>query len=401
MQTVRSFSSRSFSSRSGAQVFAVPMLCLAAFGAVAAPNLSASSVLQNAAQRDLDLSPTQIAQASRIQRDAPERARNAQRRLGSHYAGSWIERGSDDSFRLVVASSDPRASLKLDGAQLRAVRYSLSELQTAKARLDRSVRSRVAGISRSIEGVSSWHVDPASNSVLVTVAPGAMERAIDLAALSGADAGVLRFQEVPGVPQPAAQVYSGLQFTTDGAGSCSVGFSVRQGATKGFLTAGHCGTAGQGVRLSGAPAGYFVASEFPGVDRGWVALDPSHDVLPWVSNYAGAFFYVRGSNEAFHGSIVCRSGATTGYQCGYITGRDVTVNSTGGVVTGLTQTNACSGLGDSGGGWIDVYEHAQGVTSLLNRPPGMNHNCGWFYATTWFYPVNPILQQYGLSLVTL
>lgn len=401
MQTVRSFLSRTSTRRFSMQACALPMLGLAAFAAAAAPNLSAGATWQRAAQRDLGLSSVQIAQASRTQRDAPAQARDAQRRLGARYAGSWIERAPDDRFRLVVASSDPHASLKLDGAQLRAVRYSLSELEAAKARLDRSVRSRVAGISRSIDGVKSWHVDPASNSVLISVAPGAMERAIDLAALSGADAGMLRFQELPGVPQPVAQVYSGLQFSIDGSGSCSVGFSVRQGATKGFLTAGHCGSAGQGVRLGGAPAGYFAASEFPGVDRGWAVVDASHDVLPWVSNYAGAFFYVRGSNEAFHGSVVCRSGFTTGYQCGFITAKDVTVNSTRGLVTGLTQTNACAGFGDSGGGWIDVYEQAQGVTSLANIPAGANSNCGWIYATTWFYPVNPILQQYGLSLVTL
>jgi streptogrisin C len=120
-----------------------------------------------------------------------------------------------------------------------------------------------------------------------------------------------------------------------------------------------------------------------------------------VSNYAGAYFYVRGSNEAHYNAIVCRSGFKTGYQCGFVTAKNVTVNTTRGTVYDLTQTNACAGYGDSGGGWIDVYEHAQGVTSASNILPGFEHNCGQFTATTWFQPVNPILQHYGLSLVTL
>ncbi|MBT2746744.1 MULTISPECIES: S1 family peptidase [unclassified Lysobacter] len=387
--------------RCGAHVFALSLLCMAAFDAAAATDLQVSPALHQAAQHDLGLSPARVDQLLQVQRDAPAQEALARRRLGAYFGGAWGERASDGSYRFVVGSSDPRGPLKLEGVQLRQVRYSLSELEAAKARLDRSVRMRVSGISRPIDGVHSWYVDPASNSVRVSVAPDAMERAIDLAAVSGADSGLLRFQQTPGVPQPTSSVYAGRAYEKNGALSCSVGFAVRQGATKGFVTAGHCGTAGETIGLDGAPAGYFAASEFPGTDRAWVALNANHELFPLITNYAGGFFSVRGSVEAGYSAVVCRSGWKTGYQCGFITGQNVTVNSTRGVVFGLTQTNACAGFGDSGGGWIDVYEQAQGVLSLASIAAGAQNNCGTgIFQVSWFQPVNPILQQYGLTLVT-
>jgi len=382
------------------------MLFLTAFAAAASP--SVNPALRSAAQRDLGLSPAQTDQWLRIEREAPQRAALAQRRLGAHYAGSWIERGDDGAVRLIVASSDPRTTAAaVPGAQLRRVRYSLAQLDAAKARLDASARLRLPGITRPIDGVHAWHVDPASNSVVVKMAPQALERAIDFAAYSGADSDLLRFERMDVAPQATSQVYSGIGYQKNGAPSCSIGFAARQGATKGFITAGHCGVVGESIWMDRAPIGHIAASEFPVADRAWVAIGDQHELLPLVTNYAGAFFFVRGSYESYHGSVVCRSGYKTGYQCGYVIAKNVTVNvganssGIGGPVYGLTQTNACAGFGDSGGGWIDVYEHAQGVTSASNIPAGSPHNCGMFGATTFFQPVNPILEQYGLTLVTL
>lgn len=388
-----------------ARIVVSSLLFLTAFGAAASPSVSPS--LRSAAQRDLGLSPTQLDRWLQIEREAPQRAALAQRRLGAYYAGSWIERGDDGAVRLIVASSDPRVAKLGPGVELRQVRYSLAELEAAKARLDAGARLRLPGITRPIDGVYAWHVDPASNSVLVRMAPQALERAVDLAAYSGADSGVLRFERMDVAPQATAQVYSGIAYQKGNGGSCSIGFAARQGATKGFVTAGHCGVAGESIWMNGAPVGYIAGSEFPVADRAWVAIGDQHELLPLVTNHAGAFFFVRGSYESFHNSVVCRSGYRTGYQCGFVNAKDVTVNiapnssGIGGLVYGLTQTNACAGFGDSGGGWIDTYEHAQGVTSASNIPAGSPHNCGMFGAFTWFQPVNPILERYGLTLVTL
>ncbi|MBN7138493.1 hypothetical protein A7A76_05050 [Lysobacter enzymogenes] len=373
---------------------------LIAFAAAASP--SVNPALRSAAQRDLGLSPAQLDRWLQLEREAPQRAALAQRRLGAHYAGSWIERGDDGAVRLIVASTDPRVADVGPGVRLRQVRYSLAELEAAKARLDASARLRLPGITRPIDGLYAWHVDQASNSVVVRMAPQALERAVDFAAYSGADSGVLRLERMDVAPQATSQVYAGVAYQKNGAPSCSVGFAVRQGATKGFVTAGHCGVAGESIWMDGAPIGHIVASEFPVADRAWVAIGDQHEVLPLVSNYAGGFYFVRGSYESYHTSVVCRSGYKTGYQCGLVNAKNVTVNVGGnGPVYGLTETTACAGFGDSGGGWIDIGEQAQGVTSASNIPAGAPHNCGMFGAFTWFQPVNPILERYGLTLVTL
>jgi streptogrisin C len=92
------------------------------------------------------------------------------------------------------------------------------------------------------------------------------------------------------------------------------------------------------------------------------------------------------------GASVCRSGRTTGWRCGVIQARNVTVNYAQGAVFGLTQSNACAQAGDSGGAWISGNQ-AQGVTS------GGSGNCTTG-GTMFFQPVNEILGAYGLSLVT-
>ena len=63
-----------------------------------------------------------------------------------------------------------------------------------------------------------------------------------------------------------------------------------------------------------------------------------------------------------------------------------------GTVNGLIRTNVCAEPGDSGGSLI-AGNQAQGVTS------GGSGNCS-SGGTTYFQPVNEILQAYSLTLVT-
>ena len=118
-----------------------------------------------------------------------------------------------------------------------------------------------------------------------------------------------------------------------------------------------------------------------------------------MHDYNGGLVQVYGSWEAPVGSVVCRSGARTGYRCGYITARDVAVNyGASGVVYGLTQSSACVGGGDSGGSFITPYGQAQGVTSGGALDPSTNENCSLASPVTFDQPVNPILWTYGLTL---
>ncbi|UHQ24799.1 S1 family peptidase [Lysobacter sp. 5GHs7-4] len=377
----------------------VATVSLSAIGAAVAAD-AVDPGLKFAMQRDLGVMPRQLSEYLKVERTAEQQAGAAQRRFGAGYAGSWIERKADGSFGFVVATAGADAGA-VPGAEVRRVRYSLRQLQSAMDALDGSVQRRVLGISKTFGGVHSWHVDPQTNSVVVAVAPGAGDEAVDLVAASGADASTVRFVESVGEPRTTATIRGGIEYTINNQFLCSVGFSVTRGSTKGFATAGHCGSAGATVRVGGVVVGSFTQSNFPGNDRAWVTVGSTHTLQPQVSNYAGGNVIVRGSTEAATGAAVCRSGRTTGYRCGTITAKNVTVNYPQGSVFGLTRSNACIGGGDSGGSWITSAGQAQGVSSGGQIPQGSNNNCGVAQAqrVTFFERLNPILSQYGLTLV--
>jgi len=161
----------------------------------------------------------------------------------------------------------------------------------------------------------------------------------------------------------------------------------------GFVTAGHCGGAGKEVlTASWARMGTVQAASFPGHDYAWVRLDAGHNTLGKVNDYAGGTVDVAGSTEAPVGASVCRSGATTGWRCGVIEQKNITVNYGNGDIPGLVRGTACAEGGDSGGSVLSGNQ-AQGVTS------GRINDCsngGRFI----YQPVNPILSAYGLTLVT-
>jgi streptogrisin C len=190
-------------------------------------------------------------------------------------------------------------------------------------------------------------------------------------------------------PRPLYDIRGGDEYVINGNTLCSVGFSVHGG----FVTAGHCGGTGSPtLGYNRVAQGTFAGSSFPGNDYAWVRTNGDWTPTPWVNNYSGGSVAVAGSQDAAIGSSVCRSGRTTGWRCGVIQARDVTVNYRQGPVYGMTQSNACAEGGDSGGAWISGNQ-AQGVTS------GGSGDCS-SGGTTFYQPVNEILSAYGLSLVT-
>ena len=114
------------------------------------------------------------------------------------------------------------------------------------------------------------------------------------------------------------------------------------------------------------------------------------DVQANVNMYNGSAALVSGSDEAAVGASICRSGRTTGWRCGNVRAKNVTVNYSDGPVYGMTTTSACVEGGDSGGSFISGNQ-AQGVTS------GGSGNCS-SGGDSIFQPLQPILQKYGLRL---
>lgn len=349
-----------------------------------APTAPASDGVLSAMQRAFGLSRDEAEARLEAERSATELAPKARRAAGDAYAGSWFD---DSRGRLTVAltadaSAATRRTIRAAGAGVRTVEHTLRQLDAAKALIDRLSAP---------SGVSSWHVDPEANTVVLGVvrdsrADNDVQRFVSRAR----EAGPVTVETVSAAPQTfAAGTVGGDPYYT-GNVRCSIGFSVYGG----FVTAGHCGRPGAGVSgWDGSYIGTFQGSSFPGDDYAWVSVGSGWWTVPVVLGWGTVpDQLVRGSAEAPVGSSICRSGSTSHWHCGTVLATNETVNYSQGTVYQLTKTSVCAEPGDSGGSFISG-DQAQGVTS------GGWGNCAGG-GETWFQPVNEILSRYGLTLHT-
>lgn len=341
----------------------------------------ASAGMLTALQDDLGLTPGQARERLAEEKAASAVDRTARRTAGSTYGGSWYDAGTG---KLTVATTSTRkaSALRETGAVVRIVRHSATELDATKQRIDKLSAP---------SGVSSWHVAPRSNTVVVNVVAAQKDdndvrRFVDKARR----AGPVQVETVGAAPTTfAAGTVGGDPYYT-GNVRCSIGFSVHGG----FVTAGHCGQAGAAVRgWDGSGIGSFQGSSFPGDDYAYVSVGNGWWTVPVVLGWGTVpDQLVRGSAEAPVGASVCRSGSTTHWHCGTVLAKNETVNYSQGAVHQMTKTSVCAEPGDSGGSFISG-DQAQGVTS------GGWGNCSGG-GETWHQPVNEILSRYGLTLHT-
>ncbi|MEU6002580.1 S1 family peptidase [Streptomyces sp. NPDC047197] len=345
----------------------------------AAPPASAS--LLTALQDDLGLTAGQARERLAAEKTATRVDRAARRAAGSTYAGSWYDA---DTEKLTVATTSARKAdaLRETGATVRVVRHSAKELDAAKERVDALPAPK---------GVSSWHVAPRTNNVVVNVVAAQKDdndvrRFVERAR----KAGPVQVETVGEAPSTfAAGTVGGDPYYT-GNVRCSIGFSVHGG----FVTAGHCGQTGAAVRgWDNSNIGNFQGSSFPGNDYAYVGVGNGWWTVPVVLGWGTVSDQlVRGSAEAPIGASICRSGSTTHWHCGKVLAKNETVNYSQGAVHQMTKTSVCAEPGDSGGSFISG-DQAQGVTS------GGWGNCSGG-GETWHQPVNEILGRYGLTLHT-
>ncbi|MDQ1124319.1 streptogrisin C [Microbacterium trichothecenolyticum] len=308
----------------------------------------------------------------RFQADATGTADDVAAATGDAFAGTWL----DETTRTVyaAATTDTALSAAADaGAVPVAAAHSLDDLEAIAAQLESSSVPDV---------IPSWWIDVASNDVVVDVVAGGDQAAADFVETLGVPADAVRLQTGVEAPETLATIRGGIAYYINNQGRCSVGFAVQGG----FVTAGHCGDVGDSTTY-----GTFQGSSFPGNDYAWVAT-PGHTPVGQVDDYAGGAVAVKGSTQAAVGATVCRSGSTTGWHCGQIQAYNSTVRYAEGTVSGLIRTTVCAEPGDSGGSLL-AGNQAQGVTS------GGSGNCS-SGGTTYFQPVNEILQNYGLRLLT-
>lgn len=341
----------------------------------------ASPELLSAMQRDLGLTRSQTEARLAAEKTATAVERKAKRAAGSSYGGSWFDAESGKLTVAVTRGADTEA-IRATGATVRLVRHSARQLDAAKARIDELSAPA---------GVSSWHVDPKANKVVVNVVtPRQDDNDVQAFLAQARQAAPVTVKQTPGAPQTfAAGTVGGDPYYT-GNVRCSIGFSVHGG----FVTAGHCGGAGAAVYgWDRSYVGNFQGSSFPDNDYAWVNVGSGWWTVPVVLGWGTIpDQLVRGSNEAPVGTSICRSGSTTQWRCGTVLAKNETVNYSQGAVHQMTKTSVCAEGGDSGGSFISG-DQAQGVTS------GGWGNCS-SGGETWYQPVNEILNRYGLTLHT-
>ncbi|MFJ1589213.1 S1 family peptidase [Kitasatospora albolonga] len=347
----------------------------------ASAELPASPALLSAMQRDLGLTESQARTRLAEEKAATALEPKAQRAAGSAYGGSWFD-ASTGRLTVAVTDAGKAAAVRAAGADTRIVEHSAARLDATMKRIDALTAPA---------GVASWRVDPASSRVVVNVVDSAQgDNDVRAFVAKARKAGPVTVERTAEAPQTfAAGTVGGDPYYT-GNVRCSIGFSVHGG----FVTAGHCGRAGQQVRgWDNTYIGNFQGSSFPGDDYAWVNVGSGWWTVPVVLGWGTVpDQLVRGSNEAPIGASICRSGSTTRWHCGRVLAKNETVNYSQGAVHQMTKTSVCAQGGDSGGSFISG-DQAQGVTS------GGWGNCS-SGGETWYQPVNEILNRYGLRLHT-
>lgn len=351
------------------------------------PAVSADSLslgLLAAMERDLGLD----AEAARTRIAGEYRAAavaaGLEKALGARFAGARV---GGDGADLTVSTTDASDAARITkaGARAEVVVHSLDRLEEVKDALDR------AALSKAPKGVPVWYVDIEANRVVVNAAnTSAAEAFVKAAGVSDKPVAVARSTEQP---RALADIRGGDAYYMNPSGRCSVGFSVTRGTQNGFVTAGHCGRTGTTTNgVNQQAQGTFQGSTFPGRDYAWVATNANWTPRPLVNGYGRGDVTVTGSTPSVVGASVCRSGSTTGWHCGTIQQLNTSVTYPEGTISGVTRTSVCAEPGDSGGSYISGSQ-AQGVTS------GGSGDCRTG-GTTYFQPLLPALQAYGLTLVT-
>lgn len=335
-----------------------------------------------AMERDLGLTADEALERLAAEDAALEIEHLATASLGEDYAGTWIDDGD-----VVIAATEPFAlPLSDSGYETLVVDRSLAELDTYAADVGVAV-NRLGDEA----GVYSWYVDVPANAVAIVAADA--EAAALVAAEAGLDDQVWNLEIQTDRPDTYQQnIRGGDAYNIAGQSRCSVGFSATHPTYgEGFVTAGHCDIGSGQITGGTGSGGQFRFSQFPGTDWAWVEAGSGWQTTPTVNRYGGADVQVADGTEAAIGASVCRSGSTTGWYCGVIEAKGVSVSYPEGTVSGMTRTTVCAEPGDSGGSYISGSS-AQGITS------GGAGTCpsGW----TVFEPLGRALQSTGTTLVT-
>jgi streptogrisin C len=350
---------------------------------------STSSQIQLALERDLGLSPEQAGVRFQQEQVAASKDKTLRIVLGSDYAGSRFD-GQTGTLVVNTADASRVSEITSYGVTAKVVEHSAAELNAEQAKLDKGSTSRPAS-------VTGWYVDETANKVVVSVY-GNDAAAVSWAKSQGAN---VTIEKVAQQPRTFWNLISG-QAIRNSSARCSLGFNARNSAgTRYVLTAGHCGDLGGTWSGSGGTIGPVANSSFPTNDYARITVSQAAAASTGlVDRYSASSTDVRvtGSTGGTNGGAVCRSGSTTGWRCGSITGLNQQVCYQEGCVGQTIRTNVCAEPGDSGGAL--VTSPGSGTTvSAAGLTSGGSGNCS-SGGTTYYQTVNEALSTYQLTLVT-
>lgn len=353
---------------------------------------AAGLIAANGAQADPKVVATPGQQLLQVQ----DQAQSLEGKLGSHVVGSYL----DDAGDLVVAVSDEATAelVRAAGAIPRLVGYTFEQLRAVQRQLDDIATDSSAG------KVRSWYVDPVSGTVVVTVPQGAhdsvTQRFLRKALSNG---GKVSLRRAPGqvtMTDDQFGLLGGYQVDKNTGYTCSIGFNATaSGGARIFLTAGHCTSGKPSFSRNGYIIGNTRSSSFPGNDFGTVSVIEGWDQQGRVERWGATDVVVRGTADAMVGSDLCKSGKSTGWTCGRIVARNVTVNyGNNKVVKGLFTHTACVEAGDSGGANM-TGDYAQGITSGAALISGQCMDKHGQSNESYSQPIGEALSASGASLV--
>lgn len=366
-----------------------------------------------ALQRDLGLTEPQAKARVDQQAKAIEIDGQVRGKLGSSFGGTWFDA---QSGRLVVGVTSEASAAQVTelGAQPKVVARSYAALESivtdldtlaGKAPAEAGTRTPAGKPQAAVQGLAGWHIDPTTNSVVVSVVRDRLSRRAQENLTRYGDA--VRTEYLLAAPTTTADFMDGGDQIN--GGSCSAGFNLRNPTTgKGYLlTAGHCVSLNQTVTgQGGSTFGKVVSRWFPTYDDALIeATNPAYWIQgPWVDTNPsnGGFINITGYTDAPVGTYVCKSGVKTKLTCGYITGKDETVTFDGvNTVYGLTRHSACVEKGDSGGASYapGTPNRAEGVTSGAVLY-GTGLRCGSAVGQptiSWYFPIADSIAYYSAA----
>ncbi|MEV1092816.1 putative Ig domain-containing protein [Streptomyces microflavus] len=357
--------------------------------------------VRSAMMRDLHLTESGVQQRITQETEAARTATAVRSRIGDRLAGVWFA-AADGRLHVTVSTDADAATARAAGAVAHRADHSRAVVEDVL----RSISVRAAAVP----GVVSWGPAVRANRVEVTVDPARATPATAAFTATLATFGdLVHVTESRDVPrQQAGNVLGGEKWVPGTESPCSIGFPVTRtsGGTKAFLTAGHCtndvnqaayGKDGTRVGTSNKNGtGSVNAREG---DMGIVDVDQAGwNLSGTVSGWGKGDVPVTGSAEAVVGIAVCRSGQTSGLQCGEVTKVNQSVDYGSVVIDGLSYSDACSSGGDSGGSYVT----ATGGKAVGLHSGGGSATCsgGSGEKFTIFQPVNEALSRFGAGLVT-